>query len=47
MRPAGSVVLKLCVTPLGLPVVPDVNAMRMTSLASIGCGATVGAGVLP
>ena len=38
MRQAGRVVLKLCVTPLGLPVVPEVKAMRMTSFAPMGWG---------
>jgi len=47
IRHAGSVVLKLCMTPLGLPVVPDVNAMRMTSLASIACGLNAADASLP
>src|SRR5207249_4456324 len=33
--------------PLGLPVVPDVNAMRMTSLASIACGLNADDASLP
>ena len=33
VRQVESVVLWLWITPLGLPVVPDVNAIRMTSFA--------------
>ena len=47
IRAAGSVVLWLCITPLGLPVVPEVNATRITSSASMAAAANFAADALP
>ena len=46
MRHAASVVLWLCITPLGLPVVPDVNAIRITVSASMVAGTKPAGGPL-
>jgi hypothetical protein len=45
-RNAGKVVLNECSTHFGLPVVPEVNAMRNTSLDDMATRSADGSGVV-